>query len=54
LKIAAEGLQWLIGAGQTDPHLADSLNLPGIYQMQTGLISDLDVAAKKLVEAFPA
>ena len=54
LRIAAEGLQWLIGAGQTDPNLADSLNLPGIYQAQAGLIEDMDFAAKRLVEAFPA
>jgi alkylation response protein AidB-like acyl-CoA dehydrogenase len=54
LKIAAEGLQWLIGAGQTDPNLAGALNLPGIYQAQAGLIEDMDFAAKKLVEAFPA
>ncbi len=54
LKIAAEGLQWSIGAGQTDPSLADSLNLPGIYQAQAGLIEDMDFAAKKLIEAFPA
>jgi hypothetical protein len=54
LKIAAEGLQWSIGAGQTDPNLANSLNLPGIYQAQAGLIEDMDFAAKKLVEAFPA
>ncbi len=54
LKIAMEGLQWLIGAGQTDPHLANSLNLPAIYQAQAGLIEDMDFAAKKLIEAFPA
>jgi alkylation response protein AidB-like acyl-CoA dehydrogenase len=54
LKIATEGLQWSVGAGQTDPRLADSLNLPAIYQAQTGLIEDMDCAARKLVEAFPA
>jgi alkylation response protein AidB-like acyl-CoA dehydrogenase len=54
LKIATEGLQWTIGAGQTDPDLAKSLNLPGIYQAQTGLIEDMDIAAKQLIEAFPA
>jgi alkylation response protein AidB-like acyl-CoA dehydrogenase len=54
LKIAAEGLQWSIGAGQTDPNLADSLNLPAIYQAQAGLIEDMDLAVKKLIGAFPA
>ena len=54
LKIATEGLQWSIGAGQTDPNFAHALNLPGIYQVQAGLIEDMDFAAKKLVEAFPA
>ncbi len=54
LKIASEGLQWSIGAGQTDPNLANSLDLPGIYQAQSGLIEDMDFAVKKLIEAFPA
>ncbi len=54
LKVAAEGLQWSIGAGQTDPNLANSINLPGIYQAQSGLIEDMDFVVKKLVEAFPA
>ncbi len=54
LKIATEGLQWTIGAGQTDPNLANSLDLPGVFHAQTGLIEDLDYAAKKLIEAFPA
>jgi alkylation response protein AidB-like acyl-CoA dehydrogenase len=53
LKVATSGLQWAIGAGQTDRDLAGSLNLAGIYQSQAGLIDDLDFAAKKLVEAFP-
>jgi hypothetical protein len=54
LKIAAEGLQWSIGAGQADPNLASSLNLSGIYQAQAGLIEDMDFAAKKLIATFPA
>jgi alkylation response protein AidB-like acyl-CoA dehydrogenase len=53
LKIATEGLQWTIGAGQTDPYLANSLNLLEIYQAQAGLIEDMNCAAKKLMEAFP-
>jgi alkylation response protein AidB-like acyl-CoA dehydrogenase len=54
LKIGAEGLHWAIGAGQTDPNLAGSLNLPAIYQAQAGLIDDMDLVAAKLSAAFPA
>lgn len=53
-KVATEGLRWAVGAGQTDPNLANSLNLPAIYQAQTGQIADMDFAAKKLMETFPA
>lgn len=52
LKVAADGLRWSIGAGQTDPALANSLNLPGIYQAQTGLLEDMDLAAAALNKAF--
>jgi len=52
LKVAADGLRWTIGAGQTDPDLANSLNLPGIYQAQAGLLDDLDQAADALNKAF--
>ncbi|MBK8045946.1 MAG: acyl-CoA dehydrogenase family protein [Anaerolineales bacterium] len=54
LKIATDGLRWTIGGGQTDPDLASSLNLPAIYAAQAGLLEDMDVAGKKLVETFPA
>jgi len=54
LKVAAEGLRWAIGAGQTDPNLAGSLNLPAIYQAQAGLIEDMDFVTKKLNAAFVA
>ena len=54
LKIAADGLRWAIGAGQSDPNLAGSLNLPAIYAAQAGLLEDMDVVGKKLVAAFPA
>jgi alkylation response protein AidB-like acyl-CoA dehydrogenase len=52
LKIAAEGLRWAIGAGQSDPLLADTLGLPAIYQAQAGLIQDMDFVAEKLNQAF--
>ena len=34
LKVAADGLRWTVGAGQSDPNLADSLNLPAIYAFE--------------------
>ena len=52
LKVAADGLRWTIGAGQSDPNLANALNLPAIYQAQTDLIADMDFAAEKLNETF--
>jgi alkylation response protein AidB-like acyl-CoA dehydrogenase len=52
LKVAADGLRWTIGAGQSDPNLANALNLPAIYQAQTGLIADMDFAAEQLNETF--
>jgi hypothetical protein len=51
--VATDGLRWAIGAGQTDPALAQSLDLPGIYQAQDGLVADMDFAAGQLVKAFP-
>ncbi len=54
LKVAADGLRWSIGAGQTDPDLAGSLDLPRIYNAQTGLFEDMNFVAQKLNEAFPA
>lgn len=54
LKIANDGLRWAIGAGQTDPNLPNSLNLPAIFAAQAGLVEDMNVVAGKLVAAFPA
>ena len=50
--MACEGLRWTTGAGQTDPELASSLDLPGIYRIQAGLIDDMDQAAAGLNRAF--
>jgi alkylation response protein AidB-like acyl-CoA dehydrogenase len=52
LKVATDGLRWAIGAGQSDPHLAESLDLPAIYQAQAGLLADMDFAASRLNEVF--
>jgi hypothetical protein len=52
LKVATDGLRWALGAGQTDPNLAGSLNLPAIYQVQDGLIADMDMVAEKLNQVF--
>lgn len=52
LKVATDGLHWAIGAGQTDPNLANSLNLPTIYQAQAGTVADMDGAAVELNKVF--
>jgi acyl-CoA dehydrogenase len=54
LKAATDGLRWAIGAGQTDPNLPNTLNLPAIYAAQAGLIEDMNLVAGKLIAAFPA
>jgi hypothetical protein len=54
LKVAADGLRWTIGAGQTNPNLAAALNLPGIYQAQEGNVADMDYVAEQLTMVFTA
>lgn len=54
LKVATDGLRWAIGAGQSDPNLAGSLNLPAIYAAQDGLINDMDFVAAQLNKTFRA
>jgi hypothetical protein len=43
-----------MGSEQSDRHLATSLNLPAIYEAQAGLLGDMDYAAGRLNDAFPA
>ncbi len=52
LKVAAEGLQWAVGAGQTDPDFQAALGLPAIYAAQAGLLADMDCAAGLLNQTF--
>ena len=52
LKVAADGLRWTIGAGQSNPDLAAALNLPGIYQAQAGQVADMDFVAEQLNRVF--
>lgn len=52
LKVAADGLAWCVGAGQTDPNLAAALNLPAIYQAQAGQIVDMDLVMDRLNKAL--
>lgn len=52
MRVAADGLRWAIGAGQSDPNLAASLNLPAIYAAQSGLIADMDFAAVQLTKTY--
>jgi len=53
-KVAADGLRWAMGAGQTDPDLAAKLGIDAALGAQTGLLGDLDRIARDLNEAFPA
>jgi alkylation response protein AidB-like acyl-CoA dehydrogenase len=52
LKVAEEGLRWVIGAGGVSefdiPEFETSLGLPAIHRAQSGLISDLDYIADVL------
>jgi alkylation response protein AidB-like acyl-CoA dehydrogenase len=52
LKVAEEGLRWVIGAGGVSdaelPGFATSLGLPAIHRAQSGLISDMDYIADVL------
>ncbi|MBK8027574.1 MAG: acyl-CoA dehydrogenase family protein [Chloroflexi bacterium] len=52
MKVGADGLRWLMGAGQTDPAFADQLGLNAIYRAQAGQIADMDFAAVRLTEVF--
>ena len=54
LKVAAEGLRWAIGAGQTDPSLPRLLGLDAAVAAQAGLVEDMDRIAAALNRAFPA
>lgn len=54
LKVGAEGMQWLIGAGQTNMNLGREVNSVAIFAAQMGLVSDMDFAAEQLTKAFPA
>jgi alkylation response protein AidB-like acyl-CoA dehydrogenase len=54
LKVAAEGLRWAIGAGQTDPSLPRLLGLDAAVAAQAGLVEDMDKIAAALNRAFPA
>jgi len=52
LKVAEDGLRWVIGAGGISdseiPGFETSLGLPAIHRAQSGLISDLDYIADVL------
>jgi hypothetical protein len=53
MKIASEGMQWLIGAGQTNMQLGREVNSVAIFAAQMGQIADMDFAAEQLTKAFP-
>jgi alkylation response protein AidB-like acyl-CoA dehydrogenase len=51
LKVAQEGLRWIIGAGPADGDVAAfeaALNLTAIHRAQAGLIADMDFVADVL------
>ena len=52
LKVSQDGLRWIVGAGGVDdaqvPAFANSLGMPAIHRAQSGLISDMDLAADVL------
>lgn len=54
LKVATDGMAWLIGAGQTNMNLGRELNSVAIFAAQMGQLADMDFAAAQLVNAFPA
>jgi len=49
LKVAEDGLRWVIGAGGVSdtelPAFEASLGLPAVHRAQAGLISDMDYIA---------
>jgi alkylation response protein AidB-like acyl-CoA dehydrogenase len=53
MKIAADGMSWLIGAGQTNMNLGREINSVAIFAAQMGQIADMDFAAAQLTKAFP-
>jgi alkylation response protein AidB-like acyl-CoA dehydrogenase len=57
LKVAEEGLRWVIGAGGvSDADLATfetTLGMPAIHRAQAGLISDMDYVADALYSRAP-
>lgn len=53
MKIASEGMQWLIGARQTNMQLGREVNSVAIFAAQMGQIADMDFAAEQLTKAFP-
>ncbi len=53
-KVGMEGMEWLIGAGQTNMNLGREVNSVAIFAAQMGNIADMDIAAAELTKAFPA
>ncbi|RIK16937.1 MAG: acyl-CoA dehydrogenase, partial [Chloroflexi bacterium] len=52
-KVGMEGMEWLIGAGQTNMNLGREVNSVAIFAAQMGNIADMDFAAAQLTKAFP-
>lgn len=51
-RVTCEGMRWAVGAGQSDPNLAQVLDVAGACHAQAGLIEDMDLVARQLVQIF--
>ncbi|MEW6011852.1 MAG: acyl-CoA dehydrogenase family protein [Elusimicrobiota bacterium] len=52
LKIAQEGSALVLGANDKSTNLADKINLSEIEKRQYGIINDMDIISKSLVQVF--
>ncbi|HOJ86036.1 MAG: acyl-CoA dehydrogenase family protein [Elusimicrobiales bacterium] len=52
LKIAQEGSALVLGANDKSTNLADKINLAEIEKRQYGIINDMDIISKSLVQVF--
>lgn len=51
-RVAFDGLRWAMGAGQSDPQLAQALDVGGAALAQAGLLEDMDTIAHRLNETY--
>lgn len=51
-RVAFDGVRWAIGAGQTDPAIAQALDVAGAAAAQAGLVEDMDAVARRLNDIY--